>query len=437
MRIAIIGTGVSGLGAAYLLHSDHELTIYEKRDRIGGHAHTVDADYDGTPIPVDTGFIVYNDRNYPNLTRLFERLKVPTRVSDMSFGVSSRGGELEWSGGSLGAVFAQKRNLMRPAFLEMLRDIMRFNRQAIADLDAGALSNVTIGDYLYLRGFSESFARDYLEPMGAAIWSAPRSKIFDFPAASFIRFFNNHGLLSFDRHHWRTVEGGSREYVNRLVAPFRAAIRLGCGVTHVKREADRVLVTGANGETEAYDQVIFACHSDQVLPLLSCPTAEEVRVLGDLKYTPNQAYLHRDLSLMPRRRKVWSSWNYICGDYDDPDLPNATITYWMNRLQGIDMAYQLYVTLNPTEPPAPELTFSHFVYDHPQFDSGALTAQRALPGLQGKNRSWYCGAYSGFGFHEDGLRSGLDVAERLSGQVRPWARKPIAEEHHDLPGDGT
>jgi len=436
MRVAIIGTGVAGLGAAYLLHSEFELTIYEKRDRIGGHAHTVDADYDGTPIPVDTGFIVYNDKNYPNLKALFDRLKVPTRPSDMSFGVSSRGGELEWSGDSLGAVFAQKRNLVRPSFLEMLRDIMRFNRQAIRDLDAGALSNVTIGDYLYLRGFSEAFAKDYLEPMGAAIWSAPRSKIFDFPAASFIRFFNNHGLLSLERDHWRTVEGGSREHINRLAAPFRERIRVGLGAAAVRRSPDAVQITGTDGQTENFDHVVFACHSDQVLPLLADPCAEEVRVLGDLKYSPNQAYLHRDLSMMPRRRKVWSSWNYICGNYEDPDLPNATVTYWMNRLQGIDMAYQLYVTLNPTEPPAPELTFAHFVYDHPQFDSGALAAQRALPALQGKNRTWFCGAYTGFGFHEDGLRSGLDVGERISGKVRPWARAPIRDEHHELPGGG-
>lgn len=428
MRIAIVGTGIAGLGAAHLLHETHDITIYEKRDRLGGHAHTIDIDYDGTQIAVDTGFIVYNETNYPNLTQIFKRLAVPTKKSDMSFGMSSKGGHLEWSGDSLGAVFAQKRNLIRPSFLEMLRDIMRFNRQAVTDLDAGALSNVTIGDYLYLRGFSESFAKDYLEPMGAAIWSSPRAKIFDFPAASFIRFFHNHGLLSGDRNRWRTVDGGSREYVNRLSAPFQDRVRLKCAAAGVSRDKDAVSVTCSEGHTESYEQIIFACHSDQVLPILHNPTAEEVKVLGAMKYSPNQSYLHRDKAMMPRRERVWSSWNYVCGNYEDPDLPNASVSYWMNKLQGIDTQYPLFVTLNPETPPDPDKTFATFVYDHPQFDIHALEAQNALPDLQGKNRTWFCGAYTGFGFHEDGLRSGLDVAERVSGFVRPWSNVSIRDE---------
>jgi len=432
MKIAVVGTGISGLSAAWLLHETHDITVYEKEARLGGHSNTMDVDYDGVPMSVDTGFIVYNDLNYINLNALFEHLGVQTQGSNMSFGVSVDRGRLEWSSDTLASIFAQKRNLARPSFLAMLRNIFRFNKLALRDLENGALCGLTLGEYLERGRFGRGFRDYYLLPMGAAIWSTSTADMLDFPAESFVNFFNNHRLLHTERPAWRTVVGGSRQYVTKLAAPFHDRVRAGAGVTQVRRLAETggVEVTDETGHTETYDQVILACHSDQALSMLSDADEKERRILGALRYAPNTVYLHRDPALMPTRRKVWSSWNYMCNGVDSGG--KVSVSYWMNRLQSLDYKRPLFVSLNPEQAPREELTFKEMTYDHPQFDAAALTAQKLMDEIQGVRGVWFAGAYCGHGFHEDGLKAGLSVAERLSGLVRPWARAadeaaPIAE----------
>lgn len=416
-RIAVIGAGVSGLGAAWALARQHDVTVFEANQYAGGHSNTVTVDYDGQGIPVDTGFIVFNDRNYPNLLRLFTQLRVPSTPSDMSFAVSvgdaARPGRLEWSGSDLGALFAQKSNLLRPAFHGMLRDILRFNRTAAVDLAAGRLQDRTLGDYLADGGYSEPFMLDYLLPMGAAIWSTPLGGMTDFPAETFIRFFHNHGLLDLQgRPQWSTVTGGSREYVRRLIADGRFTLHLNMPVRALLREAGGVALI-AGGETRRFDQVVLACHGDQALVLLGgAATAAERSLLSCFRFQPNRAVLHRDPALMPQRRRVWSSWNYLSEPRRDLQR-RVALTYWMNRLQGIDERHPLFVTLNPVTEPAAGKTFAEFAYDHPLFDRAAIAAQARLPEIQGKDRLWFCGAWCRYGFHEDGLTAGLQVAAAL------------------------
>lgn len=431
MRIAVIGSGISGNACAWALSARHDVTLFEKRPRAGGHSATVDVDYDGVHIPVDTGFIVYNDLNYPNLVALFRHLDVKTEASDMSFAVSIGDGRVEWAGSSLATVFAQKRNLASPRFLWMLREIFRFNASSVADLDAGRLDRLTLGEYLARNRFSRSFIDDYLVPMGAAIWSTPDADLLGFPAENFIRFFKNHRLVNFDRPIWRTVSRGSREYVDRLIAPLKAAgrVHLGDPVVEVTRAPTYVLVRTQSGRTDLFDQVVFASHTDQTLGMLADASDQEASLLAAVRYRPNQVYLHRDPALMPRRKSVWSSWNYLRRSGYDAHGPVA-VTYWMNRLQNIPEEYPLFVTLNPDTPPDPALVFGQYEYDHPQFDAAAIAAQKRLPELQGRNRTWFCGAWTGYGFHEDGLASGLSVAERLGGVV-PW-RTPAAVDGPDL-----
>ncbi|TNE58522.1 MAG: FAD-dependent oxidoreductase [Alphaproteobacteria bacterium] len=421
MKIAIIGSGISGLGAAYLLNERHDITIFEKEKRIGGHSNTVEVDYGDRTIPVDTGFIVYNELNYPNLTALFEYLNVPTQASNMSFAFSQSETHVEWCGDNLDTIFAFRRNVLSPSFILMLSNILKFNRVAIPDLQAGYLENRTLGDYLSWRGFGDDFRDRYLVPMGAAIWSTSPSEMLAFPAASFVRFFANHKLINrkIERPEWRTVSGGSREYVQRMTAGFQDKFRLGTKPQKVLRSEDKVTLVHEDGAREDFDEVIFACHSDEALALIDKPSAAEQALLGAIRYTPNTAILHADPQFMPQRRKAWASWNYMSAPTAGNDRA-ASITYWMNRLQGIDPQYPLFVSLNPHVDPDPDLTFQRFVYMHPLFDGAALSAQQNLQDLQGQNRSWFCGAYFGYGFHEDGLRSGLEVGERLGGQ-RPWA----------------
>lgn len=421
MRIAIIGSGISGLGAAWMLHRQHDIVLYEAEPRPGGHSNTIDLDYDGENVAVDTGFIVYNEANYPNLTALFSALDVPNVASDMSFAVSVGGGAVEWAGDNLRTVFAQRRNLVRPAFLRMLRDILRFNKRAPIDLAAGVLDGLTLGDYLVAQRYSQPFQQHYLLPMGGAIWSTSMRGMLDFPAQSFITFCENHFLLSRDRPRWRTVAGGSREYVKRLTALFPDAVRLGCPVVRVSRQADgQVAVHDAHGGTAHFDQVILAVHGDQASAMLDAPDAEEAEILGAISYAPNIAYVHRDPALMPRRRGIWASWNYLSAKGAQEDATVA-VTYWMNRLQNIDPQKPLFVTLNPPVMPRPEMTFATLAYDHVQYDMRTLRAQRALPSIQGRGGIWYCGAWTAHGFHEDGLRSGIEVAEKL-GATCPWER---------------
>jgi predicted NAD/FAD-binding protein len=424
LDIAVIGSGISGMSAAWLLSSRHRVTVYEREARLGGHSNTVEADCGGRPVPVDTGFIVYNERNYPNLTALFAHLGVPTLASDMSFGVSIDGGRLEYNAGAWTGLAAQPSNLLRARYWGMLGDILRFFRSARAVLD-GEDPALTLGEWLAREGYGRGFVEDHLLPIGAAIWSVPVSEMLAFPAQSFVRFFENHGLLGvWGRPAWRTVAGGSREYLRRLVADSRPALRVACAAASLQPEAGGVRVIDARGGTRRFDHVVVATHADEALALLAEPSEAERRVLGAFRFQRNVAILHRDVALMPRRRGAWAAWNYLAerksGDARDMSL---SVTYWMNRLQGLDPAWPLFVTLNPLRAPRDEAVVASFDYDHPCFDAGAHAAQLALPAIQGARGIWYCGAWCGHGFHEDGLRAGLEVAENF-GVRRPWAVAP-------------
>lgn len=410
-KIAVIGSGISGLSSAWLLARHHQVTMFEAESRVGGHSHTVDA----LGVPVDTGFIVYNERTYPNLTALFRHLGVPTKPSSMSFSVSVDDGRLEYAG-SLKGLFAQPRNVASPRFWSMLKDLARFYLRAPKDLPA--VGQLSLGDYLDGIGCGPAFRDDHLYPMAAAIWSTPVHKIPDYPAAAFIRFCENHGLLKFlGRPIWRTVDGGSREYVARLLADFDGEVRTNCPVRWVKREDERVVI-GHDSGGEAFDQVVIATHADRSLAILSDTTEREAAILGAFHYRHNHAILHSDPSLMPLRKSIWSSWNYASRPGEH--APQLSVTYWMNRLQGITEDKPLFLTLNPLREPDPALVHYQVDWDHPIFDAGAVAAQPRLWAIQGRNRTWFCGAYFGAGFHEDGLQSGLAVAEAIGGVRRPW-----------------
>jgi uncharacterized protein len=419
-RIAVVGSGIAGNGAAWALStgSGHAVTIFETSSRPGGHSATVDIDYEGVQIAVDTGFIVYNEPNYPNLTRLFSYLDVPTQPSDMSFSVSECGGTLEWTSRAadlFGGVLPIKAGVPSPVHLRVLRDLMRFNRMGLADLHCGRLAGLSLREYLDRGRFSKRFRDDYLVAMGSAIWSMPPGSILDFPAEAFLSFFENHRLLRLSRPVWRSVVGGSRTYVEAMFAGSGAELRLNSRVLAVSRCGDGVEVTLAGGRREMFDDVVLACHSDQSLDILTDASQAERAVLAGVQYRPNDVFLHRDPSLMPRRKSAWASWNVLkSGD------ERVAVTYWMNLLQGIDRSHPLFVSLNPPRPPRTELTFARFTYDHPQFDQRAIQAQAELPGLQGVGGVWFCGAWTKFGFHEDGLLSGLNVAEALGATI-PWA----------------
>jgi len=419
-RIAVVGTGITGLSAAWALCRHHDVVVYEREDRLGGHSNTVEIELGGKTVPVDTGFIVYNEVNYPNLTALFRELGVATDDSNMSFAVSARGGRLEWGGDNLGTVFAQKRNLLNPVFLLMLRDIMRFNREAKADMLSGAIAGLSLGAYLESRRYGQSFLKDYLLPMGAAIWSAPIEAMRGFPAESFIRFFDNHALLAgFEgRHAWRTVRGGSREYVSRIKAPFADRVRLSTAVVAVTREADGVRVRDARGGEDKFDEVVIAAHGDEALAMLTDADTTEQAILGSFGYQMNDAWLHADENLMPRRHGVWASWNYMASETPD-GIGAVSVSYWMNRLQNIDRQHPVFVSLNPLVEPDPTKVFRRFSYSHPLFDAGAIAAQGSISEIQGRRHTWFGGSYCGFGFHEDGLRAGLEMARAL-GAPAPW-----------------
>lgn len=407
------------MAAAWLLSGRHEVTVYERADRIGGHSNTVDARTPREVVPVDTGFIVYNEQTYPNLTALFDHLQVPSEASEMSFGVSLDNGALEYSGSNLATVFAQKRNLVSPRFWSMLRDLRRFYRDAPADMHRLG-SQATLGDYLKLGGYGVAFRDDHLLPMAAAIWSAPAQAMLDYPAAAFIRFQDNHGLLKLkDRPIWRTVRGGSRSYVERLTKPYADKIRINENIVSIRRHEDGAEVQTAGGDTQRYDHIVMATHADQALTLLADATHQERALLTPFRYSRNLAVLHCDEGLMPQRKQVWSSWNYI-GDRNSGSVGGLTVTYWMNRLQNFHTDTQFFLTLNPSRPPHAGTILHSEIYEHPLIDSSALAAQRRLWSLQGQNRTWFCGAYFGAGFHEDGLQSGLAVAEMLGGVRRPW-----------------
>lgn len=422
LDIAVIGSGIAGLGAAWLLSRRHRVTLYEKDHRPGGHSNTVDVTVDGRTFAVDTGFIVYNELTYPNLTRLLALLGVANHASNMSFGVSIDGGRREYSGGSWTGLFAQPSNLLRPSHYAMLRDILRFFREApgIAERED---ERTTLGEWLTRGGYGRRFIFEHLLPMGAAIWSVPIRQMLDFPALSFVRFFENHGLLNLtERPQWRTVSGGARSYVDRLLGDFRnGTLRLGTPVAAVRPGARGVSVIDAQGHASRFDRVVIAAHGDQALRMLDGAGARQREVLSAFRYQRNVAVLHSDPLLMPRRRMAWSSWNYLAETgVSGPDAGKFSVTYWMNRLQGIPVSTPLLVSLNPLREPRGAHVFARFDYDHPVFDADALRAQRLLGAIQGENGVYVCGAWCGYGFHEDGLASGLAVAELL-GVRRPWA----------------
>ena len=411
-RIAVVGAGISGLSAAWLLQAQHEVVLFESGSYFGGHANTVDVTLEGKTHPVDTGFLVLNDLTYPNLLALFKALNVQTHASEMTFGVSIDTPDVEWAGTSLATLFAQKRNAFRPAFLGMLIDIARFNRHAQTYLEQSTLEPVSLGQLLQKHGYGQSMQDWYLLPMAAAIWSSTVRDILQFPAATFLRFCINHRLLQVNqRPQWRTVLGGSRTYVKAIIDQLADA-RLQTPVQSIKRFDDHVLVNG-----ERFDSVVMACHAPTALKLLDAHP-EETAALGGFRYQTNYATLHTDKKLLPRRKAVWSAWNYAMVGGDQVDRPTS-VSYLINLLQPLPFKTPVIVSLNSHVEPDPAHIIQTFEYEHPVMDQAAIEAQQALPGLQGKRRTWFCGAWCGYGFHEDGLKSAMAVAKGF-GIKAPW-----------------
>lgn len=415
MRIAVIGAGISGLATAWLLSNKHQVTLFEAGDYLGGHTHTVDVEVNGVHCPVDTGFLVFNHRTYPNLTAMFSSLQVKTVASDMSFAVSLENPAVEWAGSNLSTLFAQKRNISRIGFWRMLKDTLRFNR----DTAQPNLPEISLGRYLDQNHYSAEFRNWYLLPMGAAIWSCPTQAMLDYPLTTFIRFCRNHGLLQiFDRPQWHTVTDGGREYVKRIAAQL-SDVRLAQPVQAVKREERGVGVILSSGAHENFDEVVFACHSDQALAMLGVggsPTEREL--LGAVRYQPNRAMLHTDVRLLPRDPRVWSAWNYMAGK-NASGAQSVSVSYLINKLQPLRVETPVILSLNPQFQPDPATILGDYEYAHPLFDHAAVVAQQKLPLIQGVDRMWFCGAWTGYGFHEDGLVSALAVANQL-GCVAPW-----------------
>ncbi len=428
LKVAVIGSGISGLSCAWLLDRSHEVTLYEAEPRLGGHTNTVDAMGAAGSVPVDTGFIVYNEAAYPNLTAFFTHLGVTTQATEMSFGVSLDDGRLEYGSAHPLALLAQPSNAFKPRFWSMMADLIRFYREAPAALAALELQPETLGQLLDRGGYGRAFQEDHLLPQVGAIWSSSAGQARDYPAAALIRFFENHGLLKIvNRPQWRSVAGGSRSYVQAITKVFGGRIRRGEAVQSVRRTAAGVLVRDAAGYEARYDQVVLATHADQALRLLSSPTAGERRLLGAFRYSQNVAVLHTDAAQMPRRRAAWSAWNHV-GRRDEPD--GFCVTYWMNELQALPKSQDFFVTLNPRTEPDPAKVLGRFDYEHPLFDTASLDAQRLLWSLQGEGGVWFCGAHFGAGFHEDGLQSGLAVAEQLGGVRRPWTVEGESDRIH-------
>ncbi len=459
MKVAVVGAGITGLSAAWLLAQRHSVTLLEADSRIGGHAHTVNVEAPEGVCPIDTGFIVYNTACYPNLIALFNHLDVPTAETSMGFAVSLGGGAYEYSGSGIGGLFGQLSNLAMPSHWRMTAEIFRFFREASAVDLKSIPATLTLAAWLRERGYSHHFINAHIVPMGSAIWSAPADEMLAFPFAAFVRFFGNHGLLqAFNRPAWRTVRGGSREYVSRLAAAFTAApfpgeIRRGAAVQHVMPAERGVRIRTAASDDEHFDGVVLACHADQALAMIDPVAADFHAVLKNFRYAPNEAVLHTDASQMPRRKHLWSAWNYIGqagevlagevaagevvagkalgGTHNQPP-EQLSVSYWMNKLQPLATGTDYFVTLNPVRPVAAGAEIQRFQYRHPMFDAAALAAQLKLPALQGRNNIWLAGSYFGYGFHEDGAEAGLAAAEDISlrlggvgGRVeRPWPWDP-------------
>ncbi|WP_372865778.1 NAD(P)/FAD-dependent oxidoreductase [Pseudomonas sp.] len=408
MKIAIIGSGIAGLTSAYLLNRHHEITVFEAGDWVGGHTHTVNVTVDGKSYAVDTGFIVFNDWTYPNFIRLLDQLGIGFKPTEMSFSVTDPLSGVEYNGNNLNSLFAQRSNLLSPKFIGMVRDILRFNREALDDLQHNRIdAATTLGDYLKQRGYGARFTQHYIVPMGAAIWSMSLTDMLDFPLQFFVRFFKNHGLLSVsNRPQWCVVEGGSSSYVAPLSAPFQQHIRLNCPVQRVERDEAGVTLHSTAG-SERFDKVVFACHSDQALKLLAHPSQAEQEILGALPYADNDVVLHSDTRLLPKRPLAWASWNYRLGG---PSNQPAAVTYNMNILQGIQSDTTFCVSLNQTALIDPTKILARYRYAHPQYSLAGMAAQARWEELLGAQHSYFCGAYWANGFHEDGVVSALRVA---------------------------
>jgi predicted NAD/FAD-binding protein len=427
MKIAIIGTGISGMVAAYLLSQrpqEHDLSVFEANDYIGGHTHTVAVACNKKTYPVDTGFIVFNDQTYPNFIQLLDRLGVASQPSPMSFSVTCEHTGLEYNGTNLNSLFAQRRNILRPSFLRMIRDILRFNREAPALLHSD--SSISLGHYLDTNAYSQPFRDFYLIPIGAAIWSAKPDQMADFSARYFVQFFHNHGLLQVNqRPQWRVISGGSSRYIPALTAPYRDAIRLNAPIRSITRTPDHVALTPQRGETEYFDQIVLATHSDQALSLLADPSDAEREILSAFPYQENTAVLHTDASLLPTRRRAWASWNYhrlSAGQNErfesnksnkSSQTDRVALTYNMNMLQGLDAPEQFCVTLNRSEAINSQTIIQRMTYHHPVYTPQTLAAQRKWAQVNGVNRTYFCGAYWGYGFHEDGVKSALAVCAQF------------------------
>ena len=417
MKIAVVGSGISGLSAAWLLAKKHQITVFEANNYAGGHSNAVDVQLDGQQAAVDTGFLVFNEKTYPNLIQLFSLLNLTIANTDMSFSVRLQQENLEWAGSNLASLFAQKRNIVRPKFWQMINDILRFNRQALGLLALAKAEQLSLGQLLHQEKYSQAFKDWYLLPMGAAIWSTPSADMLDFPAESFIQFCLNHGLLQIsDRPQWLTIKGSSRQYVKQLCAGI-GDVRLNTPVMAVSSHEHGVHIQTEH-EHLSFDKVILACHTDQSLALLQSPTPEQHCLLSAIRYAPNQAYLHTDSSVMPKNRQAWAAWNYAQNSAQDTHQAVA-VTYWLNKLQPLPFTTPLFVTLNPCQPIDEQHILRRFDYAHPQLDAAAYQAQQRLAAIQGKDNLYFCGAWASYGFHEDGLKSGMRVAKLLGADI-PW-----------------
>jgi predicted NAD/FAD-binding protein len=418
-NVAVIGSGISGLASAYFLQKKYDVTLYESNPYFGGHTNTVDITVDSITEPVDTGFLVFNHQTYPNLIALFNELGVEIYDTDMSFGVSVNDGQIEWAGTNLNTVFAQRSNLFSIPFINMLRDILRFNREAEVNLKTSLLSKISLGELLKNGGYGSRFQDHYLIPMAAAIWSSSPKDILEFPASTFLRFCLNHALLQVnDRPKWKTVKGGARTYVKKILDTIKDK-RLNAAVEKVERKQDKVAVT-THGSVELFDQVVLATHATTSLSLLTDADEQESKILSQFRYQANRAVLHTDTRLLPKNAKVWSAWNYIGSKAPETGGQGAVcVSYWLNQLQRLETKVPVIVTLNPAVEPEPSKVLGSFDYEHPIFDQAAIDAQAGLAQIQGKNKVWFAGAWSGYGFHEDGLKSALRVAAAI-GVAPQW-----------------
>ncbi len=423
VRIGVVGTGIAGMAAAWLLSRHHEVDVFESEPTLGGHTHTVDLKVEGVEFAADTGFMVFNERTYPNLIRLFDHLDIGSQASDMSFSVRCADQDLEWSSRSLAGMFSQPGNILRAELWRLFYDVARLSAASDRLLADSSVGDLTLGELLEREGYSRAFAELYLVPMAAAIWSTPSSDILSYPAQTFLRFADNHGLLHVTgKPKWRTVVGGARNYVDALAAQVSGAVRTGATAVALHRLSPGCELHLEDGSSHSYDAVVLACHAPQSLDILADPTPSETELLSAFRYQPSRAILHSDASFLPRRRVAWASWNYHAATCD-LDATDLSVTYYLNRLQNLPVSTPILLTLNPERPPQDDLVHDSIEFAHPVFDGAAIAAQERLREIQGINDTWYCGAWQRYGFHEDGLLSALAVGRGL-GCPPPWDPAP-------------